>query len=293
MLLEQSKAKMSPSQRQSLSLSSTRKPEVQRLITTIVEQNDSEQPPDNSQQQYTTTWSGPTHELFGYHLEDIKDGEDWWLSHIHPEDRDDVMNSLSEHLAPASGHPYDAEARIWGCDYRFQHREGYFFLASDRGIITRDDAGKVMKMVSVVSDKEKRRVERKGYEQLLNSQNHLATIANNTPSGIFMMDPQGYTTYMNAAGKSIAVPTPRIQELHSLLSAEQITGFKYEEIYDYTFHAAVHSCYRNGDPYPLHECPVFRHQQEGTLAKNESEVFVHKDGHHYGKRPANHSAVNI
>lgn len=57
-------------------------------------------------------------------------------------------------------------------------------------------------------------------------------------------------------------------------AAEQITGFTFEEIYDYTFHASVHSCRPNGDPYPLHECPVFRHQQEGTDAQNESEIFV-------------------
>ncbi|KAK5279223.1 hypothetical protein BJ546DRAFT_113803 [Cryomyces antarcticus] len=41
------------------------------------------------------------------------------------------------------------------------------------------------------------------------------------------------------------------------------------------------SCRRNGEPYPIHECPIFCHQQRGTTAKNESEIFVHKDGHHY------------
>ncbi|GAB7354228.1 hypothetical protein MBLNU459_g4770t1 [Dothideomycetes sp. NU459] len=100
----------------------------------------------------------------------------------------------------------------------------------------------------------------------------MAAIADNTPSGIFMMDRQGYATYMNTA-------------------AEQITGFTFEEIYDYTFHASVHSCRANGDPYPLHECPVFQHQQQGTAAKNGAEVFVHKDDIVYSVSPIGDPAL--
>lgn len=66
-------------------------------------------------------------------------------------------------------------------------------------------------------------------------------------------------------------------------AAESITGFKFDEIAGWTFHAAVHSCRADGSNYPVDECPIFRHQQEGTEAKDESEVFVHKLGHHYGE----------
>lgn len=64
-------------------------------------------------------------------------------------------------------------------------------------------------------------------------------------------------------------------------AAEQITGFKLEELFDYTFHASCHSCKRDGSPYPIHECPVFHAQQTGTSVKDASEVFVHKSGHFY------------
>jgi PAS domain S-box-containing protein len=64
-------------------------------------------------------------------------------------------------------------------------------------------------------------------------------------------------------------------------AAESITGFRFEEIAGWTFHAAVHSCRPDGSPYPVTECPIFRHQQSETEAINESEVFVHKNGSFY------------
>lgn len=64
-------------------------------------------------------------------------------------------------------------------------------------------------------------------------------------------------------------------------AAEQITGFKLEDLFDYTFHASCHSCKRDGTPYPILECPVFLTQQNGGSVKDANEVFVHKDGHFY------------
>lgn len=240
----------------------TRKPEVIRTTFLSLPTSANLGGSTPSQKQ-TVSWSGPIDQLLGYHLDDIECTEDWWLNQIHPDDRPEILSSLAAHLVPTPDNLYNADARIWGNDYRLRHSQGHYVLVSDRSITTRDVDGIAFSLVSVIFDKEKRNAQRKDTEKLMHSQNHLATIADNTPSGIFMMDPQGYTTYMNTA-------------------AEQITGFTYEEIYDYTFHASVHSCRPNGDVYPLHECPVFRHQQQGTAAKNESEVFVHKDGHHYG-----------
>lgn len=169
-----------------------RKPEVTRTIHKITNDTDESR---------TISWSGPTESLFGFSLDKIENSETWWLDRIHPEDRLEISSSLSKQLDRVVGNPYASESRIWGCDYRFEHRDGHYILVSDRTIVTRDDNGEVMTMVSVVTDKEKRIVERKEHAQVLNSKNQLAMIANNTPSGIFMMDPQGYTTYMNAAGE--------------------------------------------------------------------------------------------
>lgn len=201
-------------------------------------------------------------ELLGFHPKDIPSEESWWLARIHPEDLFDVVNSLSRILAPAPDKPYASEARIWAHDYRFKHANGEFFVISERSIVDRDKSGNVLSMTSTIFDAEKRRIERKAHREFLDSRNQFALIANNTPSGIWMMDHMGRTTYMNHA-------------------AESITGFKFQEIAGWTFHAAVHSCRPDGSPYPVAECPIFRHQQSETEAINESEVFVHKNGSFY------------
>lgn len=231
------------------------KPEAAQRITTLL--TDGQATPKRS-----LSWRGSVEELLGFHPKDIPSEESWWLARIHPEDLFDVVNSLSRILAPAPDKPYASEARIWAHDYRFKHASGEYFVISERSIVDRDKSGNVLSMTSTIFDAEKRRIERKAHREFLDSRNQFALIANNTPSGIWMMDHMGRTTYMNHA-------------------AESITGFKFQEIAGWTFHAAVHSCRPDGSPYPVAECPIFRHQQSETEAINESEVFVHKNGSFY------------
>jgi PAS domain S-box-containing protein len=210
----------------------------------------------------TITWSGPTEQLLGYSLPEIANTEDWWLANIHSEDRKGVVQSLSSHLQPAPVCPYAAEARLWSCDYRFRHAKGTYVLISDNCITTRDQHGDVVSLQCILYDKYARRKAREEHARLLDSKNHLSLVANNTPSGIYMMDPQGYCIFMNK-------------------SAERITGFTFDEIYGHTFHASTHSCHPNGAPYPITDCPIFGHSSSGTVAHNEPEKFLHKDGHHF------------
>ena len=147
-------------------------------------------------------WDGPTHELLGYSLQSIPSTEAWWLNNIHPEDVARVSRSLRNHLVPAPDNPYAASSRIWSADYRLRHANGSFVLVSDQTITSRAANGIAKSFRSVNLHKERHKRQRQMYEKRLITENHLAIIANNTPSGIFMMDPYGYATYMNAAGMS-------------------------------------------------------------------------------------------
>jgi len=156
-------------------------------------------------QQQAITWNGPLETLLGYPPESAEDTEAWWLDRIHPDDASRVLESLTQHLAPAiHSNPLAAQNRIWGPDYRFRHALGHYVTVSDRCITTRDAHGNVTRMDSIVFDKEARRVEREVHEKFLASHDQLATVANNTPSGIFMMNPSGYPTFMNTAGRITA-----------------------------------------------------------------------------------------
>ena len=168
-------------------------------------------------QEQSLVWDGPIQALLGCSLNDVEGTEEWWLDRIHPEDRGGVLESLTRHLMPSPEKPFAAESRIWGPDYRFRHAEGCYILISDRTITTRDENGNAICLESVIFDKAARRNERDAYAKVFKSQDHLALIANNTPSGIFMMDPQvraisprisrtniyreGHCIFMNAAGR--------------------------------------------------------------------------------------------
>lgn len=201
------------------------KPEVERHVALAISDTDSI---DGSvaapSKRQIIRWTGPTDELFQIKLNDVGCSEDWWLDHIHPDDRDRVSTSLTTHLARHSTNSYDADSRMWQADYRFRRADGTYVLLSDRTITARSEDGKVISFTSVLYDLVERKASRQAHLEKLRSEDYLAIVAKNTPSGIFMMDPQGYATYMNDA-------------------AEQITGFTFEELYGYTFHAAVHSWY--------------------------------------------------
>lgn len=177
-------------------------------------------------QEQSVVWDGPIQPLFDHSLDDVEGSEAWWLDRIHPDDRENVLESLARHLIPTPEKPFSAESRIWGHDYRFRNASGYFVLISDRATTRRDEQGNAVCLESVIFDKEARRYERETHAKVFQSQDHLALIANNTPSGIFMLDPQvrsyhffseqahtdvetkGYCIYMNNAGRCISNQIP-------------------------------------------------------------------------------------
>lgn len=104
--------------------------------------------------------------------------------------------------------------------------------------------------------------ERKIAEQKLESQNILiSTITDNTFQGIMMMNDKQVCTYMNPA-------------------AEQMTGFKLEEVQDKPLHYYVHHTHPDGRHFPIEECPIDRALPTKSQTQGE-DVFIHKDGHFY------------
>ena len=143
---------------------------------------------DNLPPKRELAWRGGVEQLIGFSPENIDSSEAWWLDRIHAEDLLDVVTSLSRILAPAPERPYASDARIWAQNYRFRHANGHYLLVSERSVLDRDGHGNVFRMTSTVFDTEKRDLERKAHREFLDSRNQFALIANNTPSGIWMME---------------------------------------------------------------------------------------------------------
>jgi PAS domain S-box-containing protein len=74
---------------------------------------------------------------------------EWWSEHIHPEDRDSTMASLTDAL--------DSDAQIWTAEYRFLCGDGTYAEILDRGYVLREPNGTPRRMIGSMLDLTERR----------------------------------------------------------------------------------------------------------------------------------------
>lgn len=70
--------------------------------------------------------------------------EDWWETHLHPDDRERTCASLQAAL--------EQRTRVWTCEYRFQRDDGVEIFLADHALIVYDDAGVPVRIVGAMSD---------------------------------------------------------------------------------------------------------------------------------------------
>ncbi|XYJ09155.1 ATP-binding protein [Telluria sp. B2] len=90
---------------------------------------------------------------------------------------------------------------------------------------------------------------------------HLQDVCENATVALFVMDEGQCCVYMNPA-------------------AEQLTGYRLEEVQGAPLHDFVHHTRPDGSPYPLAECPIDRAAPLNMQERGE-ETFVHRDGTFY------------
>jgi PAS domain S-box-containing protein len=98
-------------------------------------------------------------------------------------------------------------------------------------------------------------------ERLRETSRRLDAVLNNTRMAVFVMDERQHCIFANAA-------------------AEQLTGYRFEEMEGRPLHDVVHHKRPDGSHYPLEECPIDRALPENNQTSGE-ELFVHKDGSFY------------
>ncbi|MEJ7785597.1 MAG: response regulator, partial [Solirubrobacteraceae bacterium] len=77
--------------------------------------------------------------------------------------------------------------------------------------------------------------------------------------GIFSVDVEGRTTFVNRA-------------------AQELTGWSAEELLGKVQHDLIHHTHPDGSAYPREDCPIYGVLTTGEVARNDDEVFWHKDG---------------
>ena len=101
----------------------------------------------------TLYWGAGFKNLFGYQIEKITPTLESWINHIHPDDREWVLQSIHGALEKL-------EQSNWIAEYRYQKNDGTFADVIDRGILIRDEKGNPIRMVGAMNDI----AERKNFE---------------------------------------------------------------------------------------------------------------------------------
>jgi PAS domain S-box-containing protein len=143
------------------------------------------------------------------------------------------------------------EEPIYRSEARCLRKQGELLWLQVTATVTRDAEGRPERAMAVLVDvSERKRVE----EQTM-------AISDNATVGLFMLDQHQHCVFMNPA-------------------AEQITGFRADEVQGNPLHFFVHHTRPDGTPYPIEECPIDRAFPERRQVQGE-DVFVHKDGRFY------------
>jgi PAS domain S-box-containing protein len=95
------------------------------------------------------TWNEGMETLFGYRPGNLEPEIDWWRRQLHPDERKRVMDSIA--TAIERGEDY------WTADYRFRRADGQYAIVTDRGVISRDDHGRAIRMLGTMADVTERR----------------------------------------------------------------------------------------------------------------------------------------
>lgn len=89
-------------------------------------------------------WNDALTAAYGHPLESVEPTGEWWIDHIHPEDRSRIDQSI--HAA------IDSAEVDWTDEYRFRRQDGTYAPVLDRGYIIRDEQGKPLRMIGAMLD---------------------------------------------------------------------------------------------------------------------------------------------
>jgi len=114
--------------------------------------------------------------------------------------------------------------------------------------------------VTLVKENQRLAREKEQAEEDLNRANRRnKLILNSAGEGIYGLDLEGNTTFVNPA-------------------ATEMLGYTGEELLGKPQHALIHHSRPDGSPYPLKECPIFAAISDGSVQRESEEVFWRKDG---------------
>ena len=144
----------------------------------------------------TVQWNDTYAELFGRPPESGGSWQ-WWIDHIHPEDRERTVSGIREAIT--------GRASTWVGEYRFQRPDGSWADVHDRAYIARDEAGKAWRVVGAMLDDTHRKAAER---QLSESERHHRLLFETMLQGVVYQDAAGRIISMNPAAERILGKSP-------------------------------------------------------------------------------------
>ncbi len=192
------------------------------------------------------TWNPGAQRVFGYTGEEII-GRHGSILFV-PEDvfRGEPERELK--YAAETGRAQDSRWHL--------RKDGSRFWANGVMMGLRDAGGTLHGLAKIVRDESGL----KQSEELLHYQLNLAdAIANNAAEALFLIDTEGRLTFANP-------------------SAEQMFGWRVEELIGQHLHDKLHHLRPDGSHYPREECPHLRVLVTEETLRGQDDLFVHQDG---------------
>lgn len=97
-------------------------------------------------------WNEALEHAYGHVLGSVDPTGEWWIDHIHPDDRSRVDVSIHSAI--------DGKAESWTEEYRFRRGDDTYASVLDRGHIIRDSTGRAVRMIGAMHDQTEQKASR-------------------------------------------------------------------------------------------------------------------------------------
>jgi len=136
-------------------------------------------------------WTEGITEVFGYLPEEVEPTIEWWLDHIHPDDRQRIRDQISRDIAAN---------RDFVAEYRVQTRDGRYLAVWNRGRMVRGADGRAVRIVGSVEDiTELKRTQ----EVLAAERERLAVTLRSIGDGMIATDTEGRVVLLNRVAENL------------------------------------------------------------------------------------------